>query len=192
MWKERWENTPAWCVNLRTVDNHNFYFGKTVLITWNQRVIHPLCQSNWTSLIIGPWLSSRCFFKHGSSSTPCMEFRMVTHMQGSTVFNFKFQCMAVHFSVNKSSENVYFVPNKVYLRGILLRYFIQNKSQLNHIEFMLRLAVTMLCRIRHAEPGFDASKIMILNLRIKNVLAHRKNLKTTNWRKYSMKTDLRR
>ena len=31
----------------------------------------------------------------------------------------------------------------------------------------------MLCQIRHAEIGFDASKIMILNLRIKKVLAHR-------------------
>jgi len=41
-----------------------------------------------------------------------MEFRMVTHMQQSTVSNLKFQCMTVHFSVNKviviSSENVYF------------------------------------------------------------------------------------
>ena len=29
----------------------------------------------------GPWISSRCFFKDGSSSTPCMEFRMVTNIQ---------------------------------------------------------------------------------------------------------------
>ena len=40
--------------------------------------------------------------------------------------------MTVHFSVNKvifiSSENVYFCVNNVYLRGILLHYFIQNKS----------------------------------------------------------------
>ena len=61
---------------------------------------------------MGRYISSRCFFKDGSSSTPCMEFRMVTHIQGSTVYNLKFQCMTVHFSVNKvifiSSENVYF------------------------------------------------------------------------------------
>ena len=50
--------------------------------------------------IIGPWISSRCFFKDGSSSTSCMKFRMLTHIQGSTVSNFKFQCMTVHFSVN--------------------------------------------------------------------------------------------
>ena len=30
--------------------------------------------------------------------------------------------------------------------------------QLKHIEFLSRLMVTMLCRIRHAETGFDASK----------------------------------
>ena len=60
-----------------------------------------------------------------------MEFRIVTQMQGSTASNLKFRCMTVHFSVNKvilvSSENIYFVPNKVYLQGILLHYFIQNK-----------------------------------------------------------------
>ena len=57
-------------------------------------------------------MSSRCFFKNSSSNTPCMEFRKVTHMQGSSVSNLKFQCMTVYFSVNKiiflSSENVYF------------------------------------------------------------------------------------
>ena len=81
-----------------------------------------------------------------------------------------------------------FVPNRVYLRGILLHYFIQNKSAAETHKILVE---AMLFRIRHAETGFYASKIMILNLRIKNVLAHRKNLKTKNWRKYSMKTDLR-
>ena len=68
-----------------------------------------------------------------------------------------------------------FVPNKVYLRGILLHYFIQNKSTAEAEaaeEFLLRVMVTMLRRIRHVEIGFDASKIMILNSRINNVLAH--------------------
>ena len=51
--------------------------------------------------LIGPCISSICFFKDCSSSTPCMEFRMVTHMQGSTVSNPKFKCIRVHFSVNK-------------------------------------------------------------------------------------------
>ena len=56
---------------------------------------------NMSLEILDAGISSRCFFKRGSSSTPCMEFRMVTHMQGSTVSNLKFQCMTVHFSVNK-------------------------------------------------------------------------------------------
>ena len=51
--------------------------------------------------IMGPWISFGCFFKDDSSSTPSMEFRMVTHMQGSTVSNLTFQWMTVHFSVNK-------------------------------------------------------------------------------------------
>ena len=58
---------------------------------------------------------------------------MVTHMQGITVSNLKFQCMTVHFNVNKVTFLLVlkistFVPNKVYLRGILLHYFIQNKA----------------------------------------------------------------
>ena len=61
-----------------------------------------------------------------------MEFRMVKHVQGSTVSNLKFQYMTVHFSVNKVIFLVLImstiVPNKVYLRDILLLYFIQNKS----------------------------------------------------------------
>ena len=59
-----------------------------------------------------------------------MEFRLVTHMQGSTVSNLKFQCMTVHFSVNKVIflKMSTFVSNKVNLLGILLHYFIQNKS----------------------------------------------------------------
>ena len=80
------------------------------------------------------------------------------------------------------------VPNKVYLRGILLHYFIQKKFY----EFLLRLMVAMLCQIRHAETGFDASNIMVLNVRIKIVLEHRKNFETEDLRKYSMKTDLGR
>ena len=84
-----------------------------------------------------------------------------------------------------------FVPNKVYSRGILLHYFILNKSAAE----AHRIAVVGETYGNNAllgTTGFDASKITILNFRIKNVLAHRKNLKTKNWRKYSMKTDLKR
>ncbi|GBM50676.1 hypothetical protein AVEN_234733-1 [Araneus ventricosus] len=36
-----------------------------------------------------------------------------------------------------------------------------------HTEFLLSLMATMLCREQHAEIGLDASKIMILMLKIK-------------------------
>ena len=54
-------------------------------------------------------------------------------MQGSTVSNLKFQCVKDHFSVNEVIfllvlKMSTFVPNKVYLQGILLHYFILNKS----------------------------------------------------------------
>ena len=51
----------------------------------------------------------------------------------------------------------------------------QTNLQLKYIKFLSRLMVTMLCRIRHAETGFNTSKI-ILNLWIKNVLARGKKL----------------
>ena len=77
--------------------------------------------------IIGPSISSRRFFKDGSSSTTCMKFRMVTHMLRSTVSNLKFQCMTVHFSVNKvifiSSENVYFCAKLSVFAGNFMALF---------------------------------------------------------------------
>ena len=39
--------------------------------------------------------------------------------------------------------------------------------------------------------GLDASKIMILTLKINNTLAHLKSLKTKNWKHYFMKTHAR-
>ena len=63
---------------------------------------------------------------------------------------------------------------KVYCGEFYCTTLFKTNLQLKHTEFLLRLMVTMLCWIRHAEIGFDASKIMILNLTIKNVLAHQK------------------
>lgn len=47
--------------------------------------------------------------------------------------------------------------------------------------------MTMLYRIRHIET--NSSKLIILELWIENVLAHRKNLKVKNWRNYLNQTD---
>ena len=93
---------------------------------------------------------------------------MVTHVQESTVSNLTFRCMTVHFSANNVIFLVLkmstFVPNKVYLRGILLHYFIQNKSAAEAHRILVEtygdnaLSDTTCC-----STGFDASKIMILN-----------------------------
>jgi len=137
---------------------------------------------NFQIYILGPWISSRCFLKDDISSTPCMEFRMVTHRQGSTVCNLKFQCMVVHYSVNHVFvywfwKCLLLCQIKCFCGEFYCTTLFKRNLQLKHTEFLLRLTATMLCRIRHAETGFDASKIMILNLRIRNVLAHRQSFK---------------
>lgn len=64
--------------------------------------------------------------------------------------------------------------------------------QQKHTEFLLRLMVTMLCWKQHAEISLDASKIMILMLKIMNALVHQKSLKMKTWRRhYFMKTHVR-
>ena len=85
-----------------------------------------------------------------------------------------------------------FVPNKVYLQGILLHYFIQNNFAaeahwINVETYGENSLSDTTCR-----DWFRRFKLMILNLRINNVLAHLKFLKVKNLKKYSMKTDLRR
>ncbi|GBP56766.1 Mariner Mos1 transposase [Eumeta japonica] len=47
-----------------------------------------------------------------------------------------------------------------YISGTLFK----RNLQLKHIELLLRLMATMLCQIRYAETGFDASKIMDFEL----------------------------
>ena len=53
------------------------------------------------------------------------------------------------------------MSNKVYLRGILLHYFIQNKYGTK--AHIIPVDIYGIYRIRHAETGFNASKIIILN-----------------------------
>ena len=54
---------------------------------------------------------------------------------------------------------------------------LKRNLQLKHTEFLLKLTVIMLCRKQHAEFGLDTSKVIILMLKIKNTLAHRKKFK---------------
>ena len=69
-----------------------------------------------------------------------------------------------------------FVPNKVYLRGIVLHYFIQNKSAAEARRILVEIYGDNALSDTTCRGGFVTSKII--------------NLKTKNWRKYSMKIDL--
>ena len=73
-----------------------------------------------------------------------------------------------------------FVPNKVYLRGILLNYCIQNKSADEAHRILVETYGDNALSDTTCRDWFRRFKNMILNLRIKNVLAQRKNVKTTN------------
>ena len=76
-----------------------------------------------------------------------------------------------------------FVPNKVYLRGILLHYFIRNKSAAEAHRILAETYGNNALSDMTCRDGFDASKIMILNLRIKKVLAHRKKIEDKEFEK---------
>ena len=79
-----------------------------------------------------------------------------------------------------------FVLNKVYLWGILLHYFTQNKSAAEAHRILVETYGDNALSDTTCRDWFRRFKNNDLNLRIKNVLAHRKNLKTKNWRKYSI------
>ena len=68
-----------------------------------------------------------------------------------------------------------FVPKKCIIGEIYCTALCKRNLQLKHIEFLLRITATILCRRQRAEIGLDASKIMIFMLKIKkkkNALAH--------------------
>ena len=116
-------------------------------------------------------------------------------MQESTVSNPKFRFMTVHFSVNKVILLVLkmftFVPNKAYLRGILLHYFIQNKYAAEAHRILVETCGDDALSSTTRRDWFRRFKNYDFKFEVKNVLTHRTNLKTKNWGKYSMKTDLK-
>ena len=84
------------------------------------------------------------------------------------------------------------MPKKVYLQGVLLHYFIQKKSATEaHRIIVDTYSDHASVRKKNADIVLDASKIKIMTLKIKNALAHKKNLKMKNWRHYFMKTHVR-
>ena len=81
------------------------------------------------------------------------------------------------------SKNVKFCIKKVYFQGTFLYYFIQSKSAGETLRILeLRLTKRMVCQKQHAETGFNTSKILILNLRIKNALVYQKSLIIKDWK----------
>ena len=85
-----------------------------------------------------------------------------------------------------------FVLYKVYLRGILLHCFIQNKFAAEAHKTLVEAYVYNALSDTTCRDWFRRFKSNDFKLEDNNVIAHQKNLKTKNWRKYSMKTDLRR
>ena len=84
-----------------------------------------------------------------------------------------------------------FVRNKVYLRGILLHYFIQNKSAPKAHRILVGTYGDNALSDTTCRDWFRRFKYNDFKLEDKERSGAPKNLKARNWRKYSMKTDLR-
>ena len=85
-----------------------------------------------------------------------------------------------------------FVSNKVHLRGILLLYFIQNKFAAEIRRILIETYGDNDLSDTTCKDWFRRFKNNDFKLEDKDRSGAPKNLKTKNWRKYSMKTDLRR
>ena len=86
------------------------------------------------------------------------------------------------------------VPNKVYLRGILLHYFIQNKSAAEAHRILVETILVgdnalldTTCR-----DWFRCFKNNDFKLEDKERSGAPKKIENKNWGKYLMKTDLKR
>ena len=79
-----------------------------------------------------------------------------------------------------------FMPKKCICREFYCTTLFKRNLQLKHLKFLLRLTATIVCQKQYAEIGLDASKIIILMLKIKNALVYWKSLKMKNWRHYFM------
>ena len=85
-----------------------------------------------------------------------------------------------------------FVPNKVCLREILLHYFIQNKTAAEAHRTLVDTFGDNALSDTTCRDWFWRFKNNDFKLEDKERSDTPKKLKIKNWRKYSMKTDLRR
>ena len=79
----------------------------------------------------------------------------------------------------------------MYLRGILLHYFIQNKSADRAHRILVETYGDNAQTDATCRDWFQRFKNNDFKLEDKERSGAPKNLKTNNWRKYSMKTDLK-
>ena len=141
-----------------------------------------MCVWVYIYIYIANWKSSRCFPTDGPPRIECMYFQMVTRLCGSIISNLQIQWILFHRRADNSVFNgrvVAFRDKESVLRGILLHYSINRNLQLKHTEFSLKFAAIMLCCKQHAGIGLDASKMMILILRLKDAL---RTEKVWRWR----------
>ena len=76
-----------------------------------------------------------------------------------------------------------FVPNKVFLRGVLLHYFNMKKGAAESHRILVGVYVTMLYLSERVRSGFYGLKVVTLTWKTKSVPDVQKSLKTQNWRR---------
>ena len=74
-----------------------------------------------------------------------------------------------------------FVPEKVFLRGVLLHYFNMKKTAAESHRILVEVYG------ERAKSGLHDLKVVILVWKTKNVLGSQKRLKMKKWKHYSMK-----
>ena len=110
---------------------------------------------------------------------------MVTHLEGSTLYNLEIQFILVHKSVNVFFFSLLvlkilsFLPNKMWLWEVYYTVLFKRNMLLRLAEFLLRLKVRILCRQRWV--FFDISIVMIFNFRIKKPLEPKKAQRQRFW-----------
>ena len=91
-------------------------------------------------------------------------------------------------------SNTLFVPNKVFLRGVLLHYFNMKKSAAeSHLILVeVKFMMTMLYLSERVRRGSHRLRVVTLTWKTKSVPDVQKSLKTLNWRHYSMRIHVKR
>ena len=80
-----------------------------------------------------------------------------------------------------------FVPEKVFLRGVLLHYFNMKKTAAESHRILVEVYDEHALMSERAKSGLHDLKVMILAWKTKNVLGSQKSLKIKNCKHYSMK-----